>query len=54
MKTPVQKHVPEGSTSLIHLLLVGLLLGAVLSPPGMAEGANEFNTMPCSIRPRPG
>lgn len=41
MKTPVQKHVPEGSTSLIHLLLVGLLLGAVLSPPGMAEGANE-------------
>jgi len=41
MKTPVQIHVPEGTTSLIHRLLVWLLLGAVLLPPAMAEGANE-------------
>ena len=41
MKTPVQIHVPEGATSLIHRLLVWLLLGAVLLPPAMAEGANE-------------
>ena len=41
MKTPVQKHVPEEITSLIHRLLIGLLLGAVLLPPAMAEGANE-------------
>ena len=41
MKTPVQIHVPEGTTSLIHRLRVWLLLGAVLLPPAMAEGANE-------------
>jgi len=41
MKTPVQKHVPEEITSLIHRLLIGLLLGAVLSPQAMAEGAND-------------
>ena len=41
MKTPVQKHVPEEITSLIHRLLIGLLLGAVLSPQAMAEGANN-------------
>jgi len=41
MKTPVQIHVPEGITSLIHRLLVWLLLGVVLLPPAMAEDANE-------------
>jgi len=41
MKTPVQKQVPEETTRLILHLLVGLLLGAVLSPPAMAEGVNE-------------
>jgi hypothetical protein len=41
MKTPVQKHAPEEITSLIHRLLIGLLLGAVLSPQAMAEGAND-------------
>jgi hypothetical protein len=41
MKTPVQKHVPEETRLLIDRLLIGLLLGAMLSPPVMAEGANE-------------
>ena len=41
MKTSVQKDLTEETTRLILRLLVGLLLGAVLSPPAMAEGANE-------------
>jgi hypothetical protein len=46
MKTPIPQNVPEETTTLIHRLLVGLLLGAVLSPPVMAEDANErFQSM---------
>jgi hypothetical protein len=41
MKTPVQQRVPEDTTRPIHHLLVGLLLGAALSPPAMAQDANE-------------
>jgi hypothetical protein len=41
MNTPVQKHMPEETTTLIHRLLVGLMLFAMLAPPAMAEGANE-------------
>ena len=41
MKTPIQQIEPEESSTLIHQLLVGLLLGMVLAPPTIAADAND-------------
>jgi len=39
MKTPIQLTVPRHT--LIHRVRIGLLLGAVLAPPTMADSSNE-------------
>ena len=46
MKTPIQLTVPRHT--LIHRVLIGLLMGAVLASPTMAESSNErfqYNTL---------
>ena len=41
MNTPIRQIEPEESSTLIHQLLVGLLLGMVLAPPTIAADAND-------------
>ena len=46
MKTPIQLTVPRHT--LIHRVLIGLLMGAVLASPTMADSSNErfqYNTL---------